>query len=63
VTDHRLTDVRNTLYWNPGLELLPDIKKVITFRTSDMKGDYEILFRGTDSTGSFFEKRVSFSVE
>jgi len=63
VTDPRLPDVRNTLYWNPGLELLPDIKKVITFRTSDMKGDYEILFRGTDSTGSFFEKRVSFSVE
>jgi hypothetical protein len=63
VTDPRLPDVRNTLYWNPGLQLVPDTEKVITFRTSDLKGEYEILFRGTDSTGAFLEKRVPFSVE
>jgi len=63
VVDPRLPDVRNTLYWDPGLELMPDMAKKITFRTSDMKGAYEILFRGTDSNGTFLEKRVPFSVE
>lgn len=63
VIDPRLPDVRNTLYWDPRLELLPAMEKKITFRTSDMKGDYEILFRGTDSTGAFLEKRVPFRVE
>jgi hypothetical protein len=63
VIDPRLPDVRNTLYWNSELELDPNTKERITFRTSDMKGDYEILFRGTDSTGIFLEKKVPFSVK
>lgn len=63
VVDPRLPDVRNTLYWNPGLKLDSDMEEQITFRTSDLKGEYEILFRGTDSSGAFFEKRVPFSVE
>ena len=63
VIDPRLPDVRNTLYWDPGLQLVPDMEKQITFRTSDLKGEYEILFRGTDATGAFIEKRVPFSVE
>jgi len=63
VIDPRLPDVRNTLYWNPGLKLDSDMEEQINFRTSDLKGEYEILFRGTDSSGAFFEKRVPFSVE
>ncbi|MFO7671353.1 MAG: hypothetical protein R6W31_16965 [Bacteroidales bacterium] len=63
VTDPRLPDVRNTLYWNPGLQLDPDQSRNISFRTSDQKGDYEILIRGTDASGKFFEKRMGFTVE
>jgi hypothetical protein len=63
VTDPRLPDVRNTLYWNPALQLVPDQSRNISFRTSDQKGDYEILIRGTDATGAFFEKRMGFTVE
>ena len=63
VKDPRLPDVRNTLYWNPELELNPDMTQRFAFFTSDQKGSYEILIRGCDSDGRFLEKRVPFSVE
>ncbi|RLD59427.1 MAG: hypothetical protein DRI97_01025 [Bacteroidetes bacterium] len=63
IQDPRLPDVRNTLYWNPGLELNSATGKRISFRTADLKGEYEILIRGIDSTGKYVEKRTGFSVE
>ena len=63
IQDPRLPDVRNTLYWNPGLELNSTTGKRISFRTADLKGEYEILIRGIDSTGKYFEKRAGFRVE
>ena len=63
IQDPRLPDVRNTLYWNPGLELNSATGKRISFRTADLKGEYEILIRGIDSTGKYVEKRAGFSVE
>ena len=63
IQDPRLPDVRNTLYWNPGLELNSTTGKRISFRTADLKGEYEILIRGIDSTGKYVEKRAGFSVE
>ncbi len=63
IVDPRLPDVRNTLYWNPGLELNSTTGKRISFRTADLKGEYEILIRGIDSTGKYVEKRAGFRVE
>jgi len=63
ITDPRLPDVRNTLYWNADLELEPGKEQRITFRTADLKGDYEILIRGFDSAGQYLEKRVPFRVD
>jgi len=63
ILDSRLPDVRNTLYWNPGLEMNPETDRRISFLTADMKGEYEILIRGVDSTGKYLEKRVPFRVE
>ena len=63
IQDPRLPDVRNTLYWNPGLELNSTTGKRISFRTADLKGEYEILIRGIDSTGKYLEKRAGFRVE
>ncbi len=59
----RLPDVRNTLYWNPGIELDPGGSEKINFRTSDVKGDYDILIRGSDISGKYLEKRIRFTVE
>jgi hypothetical protein len=63
IFDARLPDVRNTLYWEPALELEPELGKSITFRTADVKGNYEIQIRGFDPTGKYIEKRVPFRVD
>lgn len=63
VVDPRLPDVRNTLYWNPEIELNPDEDQRISFRTSDLAGSYEISIKGYDSTGKYLEERVIFRVE
>jgi hypothetical protein len=62
-TDSRLPDVRNTLYWNPGMDLQPEIKQTVSFFASDAIGDYELLIRGIDSKGKYFSKTVPFRVE
>ncbi len=46
-----------------GLKLDPDESGAIRFHTSDLEGEYEILIRGSDSTGKFLEKRIPFRVE
>lgn len=63
VSDPRLPDVRNTIYWNPSLKMDPGQSQKISFRTSDLKGEYEVLIRGADTSGKFLEKRVGFTVE
>ena len=63
IGDPRMPDVRNTLYWNPELSPSPGTDQRISFRTSDLKGEYEILIRGTGSDGRYFEKRLPFLVE
>ena len=63
IQDPRMPDVRNTLYWNPDLEINEELEARISFRTSDLKGSYEILIRGFDSSGKYLEKRIPFTVE
>ncbi len=63
VKNPRLPDVRNTLYWNPGVKLAPHGRRNLSFYTSDITGAYEILIRGSDSTGKYLELRVPFKVE
>jgi len=63
IPDPRLPDVRNTLYWEPSLELMPETGQRISFRTADLKGNYEILLRGFDSTGKYLENRIPFQVD
>lgn len=58
-----LPDVRNTLYWNSGIELEPGESRKISFRSSDVEGDYDILIRGSDNSGKYLEKRIRFTVE
>jgi hypothetical protein len=61
--DDHLPDVRNTLFWNPQLELTPGTDTVITFHTSDSYGEYVVLVRGFDSQGSYFEQGIPFILE
>jgi hypothetical protein len=61
--DRRLPDVRNTLFWNPHVELTPGTNSQISFQTSDVKGNYQVLIRGYDSSGVYFEKSIPFAVD
>ena len=62
-TDPQLPDVRNTLYWNPQVELSPDKVEKISFRAPDMRGEYQILLRGYDSLGNYYEESIPFKVD
>ncbi|WP_456088017.1 hypothetical protein [Parabacteroides sp.] len=39
-------DERNTLYWNPSVTLNGEGKAELSFYTSDMKGEYEVICEG-----------------
>jgi len=47
----RVPDFRNILYWNPGLSPR-EINQGFSFFTSDRKGHYDIIIKGTDNTGA-----------
>jgi hypothetical protein len=61
--DLHLPDLRNTLYWDPCMDLNPGEKSSFSFYTPDAKGNYEILVRGYDDAGKFIEKRIPFTVQ
>ena len=61
--DPRLPDVRNTLYWNPFIELISGENREISFQSPDMAGDYLVIIRGYNSEGYYFEKSMPFCVE
>ena len=61
--DHQLPDLRNTLYWNPHLELIPGEEQVLNFTSADSKGEYELVIRGYDALGYYFEKTIPFKVD
>lgn len=55
-------DDRNTLYWNPSVTLNESGKAVLSFYTSDMKGEYEVICEGR-SEGKIGIGRGSIVVE
>jgi hypothetical protein len=63
MTDPRLPDVRNTLYWEPSVVLEPAGEKVILFTTPDVTGRYEIVIRGMDPSGKPIYTSIPFGVE
>lgn len=58
----RMPDVRNTLYWNPGITLNPGESRQISFTGTLVPGSYEVVVRGYDTQGSYYESRVPYYV-
>jgi len=57
----RIPYIRNTLYWNPSLEIKAGESNRISFHTGDAGGSYELTLRGTDeNTGEmvYFRKKI-----
>jgi hypothetical protein len=50
-TQSRLPDLRNLLYWNPEVRLLPSRGQPLDFFTSDQAGRYVVVVQGVGSDG------------
>jgi hypothetical protein len=59
---NNIPDFRNTLYWNPSVSPGKNGKCTISFRASDLAGDYEINVQGLASDGKPFSVRKMFRV-
>jgi len=59
----RLPDLRNTLLWETGLELIPDQSARVSFIAPDRPGRYLILVRGMARDGRILQGRCSFMVD
>jgi hypothetical protein len=58
-----IPDVRNTVYWQPSVWVLPGQPLEISFRTPAEEGVYEVWFRGIDLRGNCIGDRMEFTVE
>lgn len=55
-------DFRNTLFWEPRVNLNTNSTKTLSFVTSDNPGNYTVLVRGITSKGKEFTYKESFYV-
>lgn len=53
----RIPDFRNTLYWNPSVQLDTDGNYMVEFWSSDLPGDYEINIQGVTDKGKTVSSR------
>jgi len=56
-------DLRQTLYWNPGLKLSDDGKASVEFYTSDLKGNYKVELEGISSKGVIIYSSTAIEVK
>lgn len=61
LTESRVPDFRNTLYWNPAFSLKGNAG--LSFWCSDMSSDYEIRFEGVSGDGKLVSARRIISVK
>ena len=63
VDNPRMPDVRNTIYWNPHIRIRHGEEPELTFISPEVRGNYQVVVRGFDSSGSYFESSYSFLVD
>jgi hypothetical protein len=61
-TDSRVPDVRNCLYWNPAVKIIPGSHTKLEFYTSDKSGNYTIVIRGVTREGIVLEGHTGLRV-
>lgn len=61
--DPRIPDARNTLYWNPGIRMNPSEELSISLYSPEVPGTYDVVIRGYDPEGRYFESRTPFTLE
>ena len=61
--EDNLPDLRNTLYWETGLDLKPGITKNVSLPAPNRSGRYIFLARGMAADGKIIQGKCSFMVE
>lgn len=56
-------DARNTLYWNPNLELKKNKSAEILFSTADSQGVYWVVLKAVDKKGPVYTRVISIEVK
>jgi hypothetical protein len=59
----RLPDLRNLLYWNPGINLQANKQQTLEFSTSDQAGRYLVVTQGLTPDGQLGSTSFSFEVK
>ncbi len=59
----RIPDARNTLYWEPIIELNEGKKTHFSFSTPDTPGRYQIILKGISNAGNIFTQTEVFVVK
>ena len=61
--NNRMPDVRNTLYWNPGVQLKEGKSENFTFYTADTPGEYIAIIESIDEKGKEIRDFCTFMVK
>ncbi|HKK62326.1 MAG TPA: Plug domain-containing protein [Bacteroidales bacterium] len=62
-SDSRFPDLRNTLYWNPDVDISENGSGELKFYTSDVQDEYRILLRGLTEDGKLMVFSSTFVVK
>ncbi|SDD19965.1 hypothetical protein SAMN05216464_10138 [Mucilaginibacter pineti] len=58
-----LTDLRSTIYWNPGVKASTDGKLKFDFFNADEKGTYKVIIEGINASGQLGRQVYKYKVE
>ena len=61
--DKAQPDFRQTMYWNPSVELSKSNPSSIEFYSSDLDGEYRVIIEGVGSDGKIIHGETTFTVE
>jgi hypothetical protein len=56
-------DLRNTLFWEPGLELVPGQASEVVFNAPERPGRYQVMIRGLSADGNVLQGRCAIIIE
>lgn len=59
----KIPDQRDQLYWNPSLTVHDEATKDITFFTSDVTGEFDVVIEGFSNSGIPYSKVITLTVE
>lgn len=61
--ESRMPDLRNTLFWNPSVNVGQDGKTMLRFYSPDRPGKYIVIVQGMSASGDFVAARTTFEVK